>query len=76
MLRVWVGTESLEIKRAGHITAMVCVVAGCTDEVTACWRDGKKLLVSRDSHATVLFAPCGGDVTWTTGALSERRAIG
>ena len=63
--------QSLERKRTNLCE---CVVARHTNKMM---RDGRTLLVSRDSHATVLFDPNGGgDFTRTTGAISERRAIG
>ena len=54
----------------------VCVVVQHTDKMMAFGKGWEKLFVSRDTHATALVDPCGGDFTRTTGAVSERRAIG
>ena len=44
MLRVWVGTESVERKTACHTYVIVYVVARHIDEMMACGRDGKRCL--------------------------------
>ena len=36
----------------------------------------EEVIVWRDSYATALFDPCGGDFTWTIGPAFERRATG
>ena len=76
MVRVWVGSYSLEGKAAGHITQNACTVAGCIKEMTASWNDGRTCLI-RDTLAPLYSSIRAVATSLGQSALPfERRAIG